>query len=108
MKPGELYLDQFPFGDTAGMKLRPVLVLEPAPDRLPGEFQREFEPLKDALLDATLATTASPASPRSSMIDTRRDTMTTLTLQMPDEVLAVLREEPERFGAELRLAAAMN
>ena len=27
MKPGELYLGQFPFGDTAGMKLRPVLVL---------------------------------------------------------------------------------
>jgi hypothetical protein len=27
MKPGELYLGQFPFGDTPGMKLRPVLVL---------------------------------------------------------------------------------
>ncbi|GEM_PF-1343442 len=34
--------------------------------------------------------------------------LTTVTLQMPDEVLAVLREEPVRFGAELRLAAAMN
>jgi predicted HTH domain antitoxin len=34
--------------------------------------------------------------------------MTTVTLQIPDEVLAVLREEPVRFGAELRLAAAMN
>jgi predicted HTH domain antitoxin len=34
--------------------------------------------------------------------------MTTVTLQMPDEVLAWLREEPEGFGAELRLAAAMN
>jgi hypothetical protein len=27
MKPGDLYLGQFPFGDTPGMKLRPVLVL---------------------------------------------------------------------------------
>lgn len=27
MKPGEIYLGQFPFGDVAGMKLRPVLVL---------------------------------------------------------------------------------
>ena len=27
MKPGEIYLGRFPFGDIAGMKLRPVLVL---------------------------------------------------------------------------------
>lgn len=27
MKPGEIYLGQFPFGDVAGMKLRPVVVL---------------------------------------------------------------------------------
>ena len=27
MKPGEIYLGRFPFGDFAGMKLRPVLVL---------------------------------------------------------------------------------
>ncbi len=26
MRPGELYLAQFPFGDVAGMKLRPVLL----------------------------------------------------------------------------------
>ena len=30
MKPGEIYLGQFPFGDVAGMKLRPVLVLSDA------------------------------------------------------------------------------
>lgn len=29
MKPGEIYLGRFPFGDIAGMKLRPVLVLSP-------------------------------------------------------------------------------
>lgn len=34
--------------------------------------------------------------------------MTSLTFEMPDEILAALREEPSRFGAELRLAAAMN
>lgn len=34
--------------------------------------------------------------------------MTSLTFEMPDEILAVLREEPSRFGEELRLAAAMN
>src|SRR5258708_33373274 len=27
MRPGEIYLAQFPFGDTPGMKLRPVLLL---------------------------------------------------------------------------------
>ena len=27
MKPSEIYLGRFPFGDVAGMKLRPVLVL---------------------------------------------------------------------------------
>ena len=27
MRPGELYLAQFPFGDAPGMKLRPVLLL---------------------------------------------------------------------------------
>src|SRR5258708_15720017 len=27
MRPGEIFLAQFPFGDTPGMKLRPVLLL---------------------------------------------------------------------------------
>jgi len=36
------------------------------------------------------------------------DGMTTVTLHMPDEVFALLREDPGNFGAELRLAAAMN
>lgn len=27
MRPGEIYLAQFPFGDAPGMKLRPVLLL---------------------------------------------------------------------------------
>ena len=27
MRPGDIYLAQFPFGDTPGMKLRPVLLL---------------------------------------------------------------------------------
>ncbi len=27
MRPGEIYLTQFPFGDVPGMKLRPVLLL---------------------------------------------------------------------------------
>jgi hypothetical protein len=34
--------------------------------------------------------------------------MTTVTLQMPDEVFAAMREDPAHFGSELRLAAAMN
>ena len=29
MKPGEIYLGRFPFGDIAGMKLRPVLIVSP-------------------------------------------------------------------------------
>lgn len=27
MRPGEIYLARFPYGDTPGMKLRPVLIL---------------------------------------------------------------------------------
>ena len=27
MRPGEIYLAQFPFGDVPGMKLRPVLLI---------------------------------------------------------------------------------
>ena len=35
MRPGEICLASFPFGDTAGMKLRPVLVLAgPIPEVL--------------------------------------------------------------------------
>jgi mRNA interferase MazF len=30
MRPGEIYLAQFPFGDIPGMKLRPVLLLTAA------------------------------------------------------------------------------
>jgi mRNA-degrading endonuclease toxin of MazEF toxin-antitoxin module len=29
MKPGEIFLGSFPFGDAPGMKLRPVLILSP-------------------------------------------------------------------------------
>jgi len=29
MRPGDIYLANFPFGDTPGMKLRPVLLLVP-------------------------------------------------------------------------------
>ena len=29
MRPGEIYLAKFPFGDVPGMKLRPVLLLTP-------------------------------------------------------------------------------
>jgi hypothetical protein len=27
MRPGEIYLAKFPFGDAPGMKIRPVLIL---------------------------------------------------------------------------------
>ena len=34
--------------------------------------------------------------------------MTTIHIQLPDEILAALRQAPERFEAELRLAAAIH
>ncbi|MFP3940353.1 MAG: UPF0175 family protein [Thermoanaerobaculia bacterium] len=34
--------------------------------------------------------------------------MVELTIDLPEEVLSVLRESPERFPAELRLAAAVQ
>src|SRR6266404_2729978 len=35
MRPGEIYLAQFPFGDVPGMKLRPVLLLTEAVGPVP-------------------------------------------------------------------------
>src|SRR5437879_5737854 len=35
MRPGEIYLAQFPFGDMPGMKLRPVLLLTSAIGSIP-------------------------------------------------------------------------
>src|ERR1035441_8877057 len=35
MRPGEIYLAQFPFGDVPGMKLRPVLLLTGAVGPVP-------------------------------------------------------------------------
>jgi mRNA interferase MazF len=35
MRPAEIYLAKFPFGDVPGMKLRPVLLLTPAVGPIP-------------------------------------------------------------------------
>lgn len=35
MRPGEIYLAKFPFGDVPGMKLRPVLLLTPPLGAIP-------------------------------------------------------------------------
>jgi hypothetical protein len=35
MRPGEIFLAQFPFGDVPGMKLRPVLLLTGAVGPIP-------------------------------------------------------------------------
>src|ERR1700732_2765630 len=35
MRPGEIFLAQFPFGDVPGMKLRPVLLLTDAVGSVP-------------------------------------------------------------------------
>jgi len=34
--------------------------------------------------------------------------MTTIQLRLPDEILAALKQSPDRFEAELRLAAAIH
>jgi len=35
-------------------------------------------------------------------------TMTTITMQLPDEIFSALRRSPEEFARELRLAAAIH
>jgi hypothetical protein len=42
MRPGEIYLAQFPFGDVPGMKLRPVLLLTEPLVLNPGGFGRLY------------------------------------------------------------------
>jgi hypothetical protein len=56
MRPGEIYLAQFPFGDMPGMKLRPVLLLTgtlgSVPEILVYFFYRSGPPLpSDLILD---------------------------------------------------------
>ena len=60
MRPGEIYLAQFPFGDVPGMKLRPVLLLTepvgPIPEILVAYFSSvtPAQPLpSDLVLDPT-------------------------------------------------------
>lgn len=58
MRPADLYLAQFPFGDVAGMKLRPVLLLTapigPVPEILVAYISSVVPPSRlpsDLLLD---------------------------------------------------------
>jgi mRNA interferase MazF len=60
MRPGSIYLASFPFGDTPGMKIRPVLLLTPAVGTIPEvlvAYISSVVPAKllpsDALLDPT-------------------------------------------------------
>ena|SRR5437867_4509618 len=77
MRPGEIYLAQFPFGDVPGMKLRPVLLLTgtlgPIPEVLVAYISSVVptEPLpSDLLLD--------PAKPEFQ--DTHLKTLSALRL----------------------------
>ena len=60
MRPGEIYLAQFPFGDMPGMKLRPVLLLTGAIGSIPEilvEYISSVSPApllpSDVILDPT-------------------------------------------------------
>jgi len=62
MRPGEICLASFPFGDTAGMKLRPVLVLAgpigPIPEVLVAYISSVLPPValpSDLVLDPAKA-----------------------------------------------------
>lgn len=77
MKPGELYLGQFPFGDVAGMKLRPVLVLS----NITGAAEEVLVAYVSSVVPATpLATDLmlDPASPADR--DTRLKTVSVVRL----------------------------
>jgi mRNA interferase MazF len=61
MRPGEIYLAKFPFGDVPGMKLRPVLLLTPPIGTVPEVLVAYISSVvparllpSDLLLDATV------------------------------------------------------
>jgi len=68
MKPGEHYLGQFPFGDTPGMKLRPVLVLS----AVTGPSAEVLVSYVSSVVPADLLPTDLVIDPRSAADQTTR------------------------------------
>ncbi len=64
MKPGDIFLGQFPFGDTPGMKLRPLLLLSP----VTGPFAEILVAYISSVIPAELLATdllLDPAHPKT-------------------------------------------
>src|SRR5580692_6682317 len=68
MRPGEIFLAQFPFGDVPGMKLRPVLLLTGAVGPIPEVLVAYISSVIPAFLDPSMPEFSSTPLKVASML----------------------------------------
>ena len=107
MRPGEIFLAQFPFGDVAGMKLRPVLMLTgaigPIPEALVA-YISSVVPVQllasDILLD--------PATPEFRSTQLKTTSVLRLRACLPQFIARLLRGGWGPLGRGSRLRSPRN
>lgn len=98
MKAGEIFLAQFPFGDVAGMKLRPVLLLTGPVGAVPEVLVAYISSvIPTQLLPSDLL--IDPSKPEFQ--STHLKTLSTLRLHRLDELgyyTYIVKEQPDKAG----------
>ena len=98
MRPGEIYLAQFPFGDVPGMKLRPVLLLTGAVGSVPEVLVSYISSvIPSQLLPSDLV--LDPAKPEFR--STNLKTLSTLRLHKLATKIATAVAEPDERPHQL-------
>jgi hypothetical protein len=96
MRPGEIYLANFPFGDTPGMKLRPVLLLTGAVGSIP-EILVAY--ISSVLPAQTLPSDLLIDPTRAVFKSTNLKTISTLRLHKLATIHPVLEaDQPDHIG----------